>query len=303
MNRYSLNLIVGLLFLSVLLACKPKTSNLEKLDFGSESTFDIISWNIELFPKHRHSTDIVEKVLSALKADVYALQEIKDTSLLKEIVARIPGYKCIFQSNNYSGLVYVYNTNTIKVNSRYELFPSNHYYEDVRRDTFPRKPQVLDFMFNKKNYFIINNHFICCGDGKLNIKEWWDEENRKMQAAIKLKEYIDNHLPEESVILVGDLNDQINDPDSNNVFQDIINDSTNYLFADMEIALKDKLNWSCPQWPAHLDHILITNELFTSFQDTGSEITVIKIDAYLRSWNSYKRRVSDHRPIGLKLNL
>ena len=270
---------------------------LNDLYFGTDTTFDIISWNIEWFPKNNNTASEVQEILARLEADVYALQEIEDTTLLKQVVSNIPGYECYFKSSYYGGLAYVYNTNTIQINSKYEIFTSQPYW-----NAFPRSPQVLDCNFMGNNYIIINNHFKCCGDGILNTNNTNDEENRRLQAVTYLKQYIDNTLLGKRVILLGDLNDEIIDNTANNVFQDFINDNTNYFFTDMLIAQGNSIDWSYPTWPSHLDHILITNELFADFQNFNSLVSVIRIDDYMGAWSNYENNISDHRPIGLKLD-
>jgi hypothetical protein len=82
-----------------------------------------------------------------------------------------------------------------------------------------------------------------------------------------------------------------------------IDDSENYLFADYEIATGTSANWSFPNWPSHLDHLLITNELFSEFENEDSEVKTIKIDDYLSGWSEYDQNISDHRPVALKLNM
>jgi len=270
---------------------------LNDLYFGTDTTFDIISWNIEWFPKNNNTASQVQEILARLEADVYALQEIEDTTLLKQVVSNIPGYECYFKSSYYGGLAYVYNTNTIQINSKYEIFTSQPYW-----NAFPRSPQVLDCNFMGNNYIIINNHFKCCGDGILNTNNTNDEENRRLQAVTYLKQYIDNIFFGKRVILLGDLNDEIIDNTANNVFQDFINDNTNYLFTDMLIAQGNSTDWSYPTWPSHLDHILITNELFADFQNFNSLVSVIRVDDYMATWSNYENNISDHRPIGLKLD-
>ena len=49
------------------------TQNLDDLYFGTDSTFDVVSWNIEWFPKNGSITaNYVETILTNLNADVYA---------------------------------------------------------------------------------------------------------------------------------------------------------------------------------------------------------------------------------------
>ncbi|MGY8987862.1 MAG: endonuclease/exonuclease/phosphatase family protein [Flavobacteriales bacterium] len=276
-----------------------KSQNLNNLGFGTDSTFEVISWNIEWFPKNGTTTsNYVETILSNLQADIYALQEIGDTTLLKSVVANIPGYECHFKSSYYGGLAYVYNTNTVSINNKYEIYTSQPYWS-----AFPRSPQVLELTFEGEDYVIINNHFKCCGDGTLNTNDPSDEEMRRLTAVTLLKQYIDSVFINGRVIVVGDLNDILTDSPTNNVFQSIINDNMNYMFTDMQIALGNPTDFSYPTWPSHLDHILITNELFIDFQNPNSEIRCIKIDDYMNNWNQYDNNISDHRPIGIKLEV
>ena len=67
----------------------------------------------------------------------------------------------------------------------------------------------------------------------------------------------------------------------------------------MEIAQGSNSDWSYPNWPSHLDHILITNELFDMFD----YIETIRIDHFMDGgFNEYDQYVSDHRPVALKIS-
>ena len=50
-----------------------------------------------------------------------------------------------------------------------------------------------------------------------------DEEFRRQQACILTKNYIDANFDDKNVILLGDLNDELTDPDSANIFISFIN--------------------------------------------------------------------------------
>jgi len=290
-----MNKIIFLLVISVQLL---NAQSLKDIHFGTDSTFEVVSWNIEWFPKNGQVTaDSVKTILQSLAADVYALQEIDDTTLLKQVVSTIPDYACHFKSSYYGGLAYVYNTNTVQVNAKYEIYTSQPYW-----NAFPRSPQVLDLTFNNEEYVIIDNHLKCCGDGVLDLNDTSDEENRRLTAINLLKTYIDSFFSNEKVIVVGDWNDILTDPTANNVFNSFLNDS-DYLFVDFPIALGSSANFSFPTWPSHLDHILISDELFTDFSKPNSELSCIRIDDYMSSWNAYDYNISDHRPVGLKLEL
>ena len=290
-----MNKIIFLLLISLQLL---NAQSLKDLHFGTDSTFEVVSWNIEWFPKNGQVTaDSVKTILQSLAADVYALQEIDDTTLLKQVVSTIPGYACHFRFSHYGGLAYVYNTNTVQVNKKYEIYTSQPYW-----NAFPRSPQVLELTFNNEEYVIIDNHLKCCGDGVLDLNDTSDEENRRLRAINLLKTYIDSIFSNDKVIVVGDWNDILTDPTPNNVFNSFLNDS-DYLFVDFPIALGSSANFSFPTWPSHLDHILISDELFADFSKPNSELSCIRIDDYMSSWSTYDYNISDHRPVGLKLEV
>ncbi len=268
--------------------------------FGTDQTLEIATWNIENFPKNGQTTiDYVTQIIEALDIDIIAFQEISDTVTFKQMVNNLPGYGYYCKSGWYGGLAYIYKTSVIQINSFYEIYTTSPYWS-----SFPRAPLVVDMNYLGNNIYIINNHLKCCGDGMLDLNDPNDEETRRFYAAMFLKDYLDDYLPEEKVLVVGDYNDDIAEAAPNNVFVNILNDSQNYLFADMEIAQGNIGEWSYPTWPSHLDHILITNDLFLEFQHQDSDIKTIKIDQYMpNGWYEYETHVSDHRPVAIKLNI
>jgi endonuclease/exonuclease/phosphatase family metal-dependent hydrolase len=288
-------LIIALLLVGSVLFAR----DLNDLSFGEEATFEVITWNIEWFPKNGQTTvDYVSQIIESLDVDLIAMQELDDTLMFNQMIDNLDNYIGYYQSGWFAGLAYIYNSNTIEINDIYEIYTTYEYW-----NAFPRSPMVMDLNFNGENIFVINNHYKCCGDEILDFGNEDDEEYRRYLANELLKEYIDLNLANEKVILVGDLNDVLTDDLENNVFQMILNDADNYLFADLEIAQGNSENWSYPWWPSHIDHILITNELFDDFNNANSDIQTIKIDDYLDGgFDEYYENISDHRPVALKLN-
>ena len=109
-----------------------------------------------------------------------------------------------------------------------------------------------------------------------------------------LKEYVDTNLPEDKVIIIGDFNDIIFSSSGEVItFQNFLDDSDNYEFADYDIA-KTSESWSYPDWPSHIDHMLITNELFNQV----NSIETLLLD---NCQSSYLTAISDHRPVMISL--
>jgi len=274
------------------------TQNIDDIDYGTPSTLEILSWNIENFPKNEATTVAkVGDIIEALNADIIAIQEVDDRNSFNEMVANMESYEGYLESEWFAGLAFIYNKNTIEINSIYEIYTTSQYWSP-----FPRSPMVMDFNFKNQRYIVINNHLKCCGDGFFDVNDSDDEETRRYNASILLKEYVDDNFSDAQVIILGDLNDELTDDSQDNVFRTIIEDSNNYLFTDIDIANGNSSNWSFPNWPSHLDHILITNELFEKFENENSNIETIKLEEYLENgWYEYDQDISDHRPVALKI--
>ena len=285
-------LIVFLLNISIF------SQDLENLSFGDDSSLDIATWNIEWFPKNGQVTvEYVTQILQQLDLDILAMQELDDTDMFDQMLNELTNYTGYYESAWFAGLAYVYKTDSVQINNIYEIYTTSPYWS-----AFPRSPMVMDMSFMGENYFIINNHFKCCGDGNLDMGNEADEEKRRYNAVNLLKEYIDTYLHDKNVIVLGDLNDEIAESSQNNVFQNVLNDTENYFFVDYSIASGNSSDWSYPSWPSHLDHILITNELFDELDN--SDILTIKVDEYLEGgWNEYDYNISDHRPVAISFNL
>ena len=268
----------------------------DELYFGTDDALDIMTWNIEWFPKNGEITvDYVTQIIDVLDMDILAIQELDDTVLFTQMLNNLTEYEGYFESTWFAGLAYIYNTETIEINDIYEIYTTSSYWSP-----FPRSPMVMDMNFMGENYIIINNHFKCCGDGNLNLNDDGDEETRRYIASNLLKEYIDNNFPDNNVIVLGDLNDELTDSPNNNVFQMFLDDAENYIFSDIEIAEGSSFNWSYPNWPSHLDHILITNELFNVVEETQTILIDLSING---GFSIYDYHISDHRPLGIKLLL
>ena len=260
-------------------------------EVGSLESLDIMTWNIEHFPKHDNTLQYVEDIIEAGNIDIIALQEIanqNDFNILINNLDNWIGYR--YSNSNYGELSYLINLDNIEVvQAPYSILNQYEHYFAYR------PPYVLKINFrNNQELIIINVHYKCCGDDILE-EDYWDEEYRRLQANYYLKQYIDNYFSDDHVIVLGDFNDNIVESNLNNVFLNFINDSDNYLFADTNIANGPSSDWSYPNWPSHLDHILISDEFFNIFNN--DIIFTYKIDDYMNSWQQYDNYISDHRPV------
>ncbi|MBT6995679.1 hypothetical protein HN865_00250 [Candidatus Woesearchaeota archaeon] len=252
-------------------------TGIQELVYGTPETLEVLTWNLQTFPKHEDTIPYLSQIIPNLDIDIIALQEMQ--SSFQTLLDNLPGYEGIKpNSASYSlDLAFLYNPEIITINNTYEIFQSNWY-------AFPRSPLIIEAEYNSIPITIINNHFKCCGGE--------ENENRRTQASELLEDYIQENLSDKNVIVLGDLNDDLE------FFQNFINSPEEYKFADYEISL-DQSQWSYPRYPSHIDHILITNELFQNEQETKT----LKIEDLLEdSWSEYYTILSDHRPVVIKLD-
>jgi len=248
----------------------------------SDTTIDIVTWNIEQFPKEGTSTiNLLKEMMSVMDADIIAVQEINSQSNFNSLVSQLPGYAGKLFIEGSLGVGYIYKTEEITSLDNLTLLFSDDSY------AFPR-PAVLTTAthVSGQELKLINIHLKCCDDG--------NSIDRRLQASVKLKNYIDQNLSNASVIVLGDYNEDLTQPEGNNVLTNFINDAADYRFADLDIAEGSSSFWSYPSWPSHLDHILITNELF-------DQVYVTKTVRFSFCEGSYFDNVSDHYPVMLRL--
>ena len=272
----------------------------DKLTIGEEQTLEVMTWNIQNFPKSEYTVDYAVGIISAIDADVIGLQEMESDSafavLLSNLQKQNPEDKWNgFRANTNEwemNLAYLYKSSLINVDSIYQIYPDDEEYPQP----FPRKPLILEFSYFDQKLFVINNH----------LKAMPGEKNvvRRKEACKLLDEYIEKFLPEENVILLGDLNDQLTDEVEENVFTTFLDKPEEYKFVDLELSKNDSADWSYPYWKyrGHIDHILISNELYDEFENSDSFIKVITIDKFMEGGeDSRYKYITDHRPVVIRL--
>ncbi len=252
-------------------ACAPTVAN---------TTFDILTWNIENFPLRSETTAEVAKIITTANIDLIAFQEVSSATAVDNLLAELPGWAGKIEISGNINLGYLYKTSEVTITDLGTLY-------DSLSSPFPRPPVVTRATHTSGlSITFINIHLKCCGGA--------DNVSRRTEASELLQQYIDQQLANDPVILLGDFNDEITTTAGPTPFQNFIDASNDYLFVDMAIALDQSLGWSYPSWPSHIDHILVTNELFANVLETAT----LKPEA---CYSPYTTLVSDHRPVMLRL--
>ena len=301
-SRYFVLFIVLLVFI---FSCNKRINSPDDLEipdslridiprFGSDISFEVVSWNLQNFPRLGEQTiqDVAEIVYD-LDADLFGLQEIEDTSSFRRLLSFLPDYEGIYSDDLYSGTEYqktavIFNKEMITISGKKMLFSDDSY-------SFPRPPlQVYIQAFHNQNWFdftLIVLHLKASGGA--------ENEARRRSACEKLKNYLDLEITnsaDQDYMVVGDWNDELSDPEVDNVFQTFLNDPLNYTFLT-QILLNDPVVNATyiGSFNSIIDHILISEDLENEF--TNGYLQVIKADQF---FSAYNHEVSDHRPVGVK---
>lgn len=250
----------------------------------SDTKLHVMTWNIEWFPKRSGSTITrLAELIKNTNADLIAMQEVADPTQLNALINVLPGWNYkYYDVRGGQELAYLYKESEIvSISDLSIIFPSN-------TSAFYRPPVIATVEhINGQKITLFNIHLKCCGGA--------DNVARRAEASQLLKTYLDNNLANDKLIILGDYNDELTGSD--NPFQNFIADSLHYYFADTEIAKGDHKYWSYPdfgQFGSHIDHMLISNELF----DDVVSISTLEFNECIDDYNYY---ISDHRPLLLTI--
>ncbi len=249
---------------------------------------EVITWNIQEFPQSGNTVNYVNEIISDLLPDIIGIQEITDISQFEYLSTQIPAYEFIHTNyNNDWGLDlgFITRRDCIEILNYSTLFPSDGW-EFAGR--YPLKAEILWGCGESTiNLTVINVHFKAYDDGF----------EQRFGASGILSNYILTH-PNDNIVVIGDFNDEITDPESNNSLWPLVSDP-NAEFVTMVIANNSYQNsYPWGSYAGFIDHILISSNLFDENENGFTQTQ--RIDDYVGSSN-YQNQISDHRPVMWKI--
>ncbi len=292
----------GILLLVILASCNKRLPDaaedileINLPQFGEENSLEIISWNIEQFPKHSRTIVNVRDIILDLDVDIIAVQEITSAddfdrlidSLNTASIGAWEGRLSQLSTNLSTGIVF--KTSIVTVESDTHLFVGDF-------DFAGRPPYVLSLSARNNNRLFDFTLIV------LHLKAFEDTESRerRRRAIQKLESWIASQLQNSNndpdYILAGDWNDELDDPAPDNVFLPFLTDTTRYLFSTEQfIDVAGEFTFIGGNFESLIDHIMITRSIDAAYPNHTAQ--VLKID---QTFLEYPEQVSDHRPIGVK---
>ena len=251
---------------------------------GSDTTIDIATWNLRQFPQEGViTTTVVSLMVADLELDVIGVQEIQDENAFEQVASNAGGWSALY-SQAYAGDLrfgVLYDNSKVTVTGSPFNVPGN---------AFVRNPYAVP-MEVTENGVTLEFVFVV-----LHLKAYDTPDDRDTRRAeiLALKTYLDAQLQQGDQthwVVVGDYNDELDDPDDLNVFTPLLDDD-DYTFLTLPIAGSNYYA-SYINSLSLIDHLMVTEPMMPFYGDEG-EVETLRLDTeYLQ----YQDIVSDHRPV------
>ncbi len=255
---------------------------------GRTDSVDIATWNIENFPKQTFTPSVMADMITSLRLDLIAVQEIEDTTGFTELVDRLDYHDAVLSTHTYGTGDYqkiglIYNTDILAVSDTKLIFTSEGY-------DFPRPPlqatvTVDDGVHPVFDFIVIAIHLKAGTD--------YEDRERRKAAIVLLENYVTQLIDgtsDDEVIILGDFNEVLTNSQGLDVMAPWLVAADNYLIHTQALADADGVSWL--PGDMILDHVISTPALDAEFAGTATRIP--DLDS---QYGSYEPNVSDHLPV------
>ncbi len=269
-------------------------------NIGDDATFEIATWNIEWFGSANNgpSNDDLQisnaaAIIAGSGIDLWGVQEIADANdfdmLLDELGTDYDG--ALATNSVEQKIGFIYNTNVVQVRQ------IKHILEEFSSAFASRPPLQLEATITLPDTSVVITFIV------VHMKAFSDLQSyeRRVDASGRLKNHIDfTALDGEPVIVIGDYNDELERSTSSgrtSPYTNFVDDPDGYAFLTLPLEQAGEgsfcSNSSCTSTGSFLDHILITDELFTAHVP-GSTGFIPNLTSDI---NLFGSSTSDHLPV------
>lgn len=269
---------------------------------GTATTLDVGSWNVEWFGDAANgpSNDAlqlsnVKDVIAGADLDVWGLEEVVDATEWNSLKSQLPGYGAVLASDASvtSGSTY-YSATEQKVALLYRSsiasVVSSKIILTANDSDFAGRPPLevkLNVTLNGSTQQVV---FIVLHMKAFNDVASWQ---RRQNAAVALKSYIDTTYPTQKVVVLGDWNDDVDTSitaGQPSPYANFVSDAADYTFPTG--ALSAAGTSSTVSYTDMIDHHLNTNEMYATY--VANSAKVFRADSYIAS---YGTTTTDHYPV------
>ena len=269
---------------------------------GTAATLDVASWNIEWFGSTGNGPgneplqmSNAKDIIAGTDFDIWGVAEIVDQAAWNSLESQLTGYTGFLagESTVTSGSTY-YGATEQKVGILYRssvatLLGARIILGANDADFAGRPP--LEVKLRVALNGVTEDIVVIVLHGKAfdDLPSWQKRQN----ASVALKSYLDTTYPTQKVIVVGDWNDDVDTSITSGQatpYQNFVADAADYAFPTRALSLAGIS--STTGYPDIIDHHLNTNELNATLVAGSTE--VYRVDSYIAS---YDASTSDHFPV------
>jgi endonuclease/exonuclease/phosphatase family metal-dependent hydrolase len=293
------------------------------------ATFDVVNWNLEFFGATREDypeeygpadeplqLENVKTVLLSLDADIIAVQEVSSDSLFAELVRQLPhhAFTC---SNRYSysfqgpddefppqKLCFIYDTTTVDlVNARVvfeNLYDSARTVDPTLLPGYPSGDPSSFYSSGRLPYLATFDATINGVTERISLIDIHAksgssaaDRNRRLYDATVLKDSLDANFPSEKFIILGDLNDDLDQSITTGQptpYAAFVNDTARY--NPITKALSEAGARSTVSFNDVIDHQILSDELSPDYIASS-----VQINTPFGLITNYAGTTSDHLPV------
>jgi hypothetical protein len=292
-------------------------------------TLDVVNWNLEFFGARREDypdeygpedeplqLENVKTVINSLNADIIAVQEVSSDSLFAALVLQLPhhGFVCSDRySYSFEGpsdefppqkVCFIYDTTTMKlVNARAlfeNLYDSARTIDPTLLPGYPSGDASSFYSSGRLPYLATFDATINGVTERISLIDIHAksgsagaDRNRRLYDATVLKDSLDARFPSEKFIILGDLNDDLDQSITTGQptpYAAFVNDTSGY--SPITKALSDAGARSTVSFNDVIDHQILSDELSTSYVSGSAQI-----NAPFALIPNYATTTSDHLPV------
>lgn len=275
---------------------------------GNDTLLDVAGWNVEWFGDVSNGPSDeqlqytnVKNLITQTDIDIWGLAEVSDPTTFNTLLADLPNYGGVnstFSQTQKMALMWK--------KAKFSLVGfGNILTESTYNYDFAGRPP-LEVVLRSKDQPVKNDTIyfyvvhLKANSGSADQSSY----DRRKNAAITLKNFIDQNRSGKKCIVLGDWNDdvdqsvvRINSSYLESPFLPFVNDSANYFYASMQLSKAGENSYVSSQ--NMIDHQLMTKALKDSFYVANSALVMKQTASQI---SGYASNTSDHYPVLARYN-
>jgi len=269
---------------------------------GAAGTLDVAAWNLEWFGSTRNgpADEMLQlrnaaEVIRGAGMDLVGLEEIVDAAHWRRLLDSIPQYGAVLSGDSsveHGPAFYAADEQKVALLYRRSmaelvgarLILTEHDYDVGRRPPLEARLRVRRGPSTEELVVIV-----------LHAKSSQDSSSyqRRRNAGLALKAYLDATYPTQRVLVIGDWNDDVDESIAVGLptpYLSFVQDTARYRFVTRSIS--EAHVSSMAEWPEMIDHHLASDEMYRDYLPGSAE--VFRVDRYIPG---YVESTSDHFPV------